>query len=227
MLVRVLDYGGGRNDTRVSVSVYASNGLDGTTGEGPRLDGNDKWTIDSDSTAGGKATVGADCDAVPVACAGRFIDLKAYVSDGWLVANVDLPFALESNLFASPLPVTIRAGILLARIERDGSRFALRQGTLGGRVEAGAFLTSLGHVQDPFSSPGTYFCGNSGPYGQLKGLVCDSVDITTSPTATRDTACDALSIALGWEAAPAKLGHVTERPASADPCAAGWRATCP
>ena len=86
IFVQIRGYNGTANDDEVQVGVFAASNLESVsdagppTDGGPRLDGKDTWAVDRDSVLG---QGGPPFQA-------RIEDLRAYVRDGLLVAQLDL-----------------------------------------------------------------------------------------------------------------------------------------
>lgn len=212
ILVRVRNYNGGLDDTVVEVGVYLSRGTEGSQTGKPKLpafDGNDSWTVDPSSLAGGAAP-----PYVPVV-----VDTNAYVSGGTLVAQVSVPLRI------SKVELEINSGVLTAKLLRDGASYRL-DGILVGRLAATDFLTHLDTIRDPFGDGG--LCGTSVLYQDLKKKICASLDLAADPNQDgRSAPCDALGIAMLFTAAPAKLGAVFGEPADGRKCGATWKDDCP
>lgn len=225
LLVRVRRYNGTQNDTDVEVAILLSNGTegaeDGGTPKPPVYDGTDVWTVDPRSLLGGVAP--------PYVPNPDQVDTSAYVSGGVVVSSINaanIDFAGGAG--TSSLQVDLTGVVLTGRIiPAPGGGFTVAEGVLSGRWATRKFLTSIATIHDPLN-PGTYLCGDSGTYADLKPLICGARDITSLPlTDNMNAPCDALSFALAFNATPANLGAVYGGVPPVMPCGAQWQDDCP
>jgi hypothetical protein len=212
VLVQVTDYNGQPNDTQVTASLYASEGIEAAGDAGPppaRWDGTDVWTIDARFVLGSP-------DAGPLLPA--HFDPHAYVSGGVLVMHLDFPIALA---FASDQTVTLdlTGGVIAARVAAVGpGAWRLADGQVAGRWNVSSVLASL----QALTFAGQTICPGSMLYAQLKQHICAAADIATSPGSdNRGAPCDALSIGFGFTADPARLGAVVTPPSRTPLCGDG------
>jgi hypothetical protein len=198
MLLQIEHYNGQPNDTAVTVAVYGSYGTAPAADGGaavPQWDGTDAWTLDSAFVAAG------GMDAGPI-IPNQF-DTHAYVSNGVLVAGVDIP--LPFQLGGSYLQLT--GATIVARLAPSLGSFRVADGQLSGRWAASSIFAWVQTVKNPLG-PG-YVCKGSSLYQSFKGLVCKALDVVSDPTQDRTGAtCDALSMGLGFTAEPALAGPV-------------------
>jgi hypothetical protein len=213
LVVRVSEYNGSANDTQVQVALFPSLGTeldDAGQTKIPLHDGNDRWTIDR------AALYGEGTALVPKV---NLIDLKAYVSDGWLVGRISFP------LFVGSVTMTFVDGVVVARIVKTGSRFSLEDGRIAGRVAARELLTGLSRVDDPFGDGG--LCGDSGIYADFKSQLCAAVDLVSDPKKDNtNLACDALGLTVLFTAETAQAGAIVDRPPPEELCGAGYSDDC-
>jgi hypothetical protein len=208
VLVRVRGYNGKADDAEVQVAIYSSLGSVGM----PQWMGNDTWRIDQTYVSG-------------------TVDAPVYEVTGWvrnytLVASPRLIPILIGSSVAQPVKVTLDSGHILGALDVQNSVVRGLKGTLAGRWKARDFLTSLQGVPDPVQS-GAYLCGGSLTYTVIKSSVCNHRDIADNPDNDgKNTTCDAVSMAIGFEARPAKLGPLGTATPSLTPCDAGWVGTC-
>jgi hypothetical protein len=222
LLVRVRNYNGLADDTSVEAALYLSNGTD-PQGDGgaptPKFDGTDTWTVDPRSLLGGVAP--------PYIPQPNSVDTSAYVRGGVLVAslaNADIEFAAGAGL--ASLKVNMTGVVVVGRLVKEGNVWALREGTLTGRWAARKFLTSIQSIKVPLTNE--YLCGDSGTYASIKALVCKNLDIVSSAQNDNTNApCDALSLAIGYEAVQARFGNVKAGAGQLQPCGATWTDDCP
>jgi hypothetical protein len=212
LLMMVRDYNGAANDTRVTVAVYISNGVnavaDGGTFPPPAYDGTDHWTVDPGSLLGGASLDGADCAKGGNTCVPIYFDDKAYVSNHVLVASLDFPLSLGGGANMGFIALDLTGSVVTARLVPRGTTFALEDGRITGRWATSKLLASLAVLPDPFVSGG-YLCGDDPTYLSVKKKICDATDIATSAGQDgKGAACDALSVGFGFTAEPALLGRV-------------------
>jgi len=217
LLVRVSGWNGEPNDTQVTVSLYSTLGFEmgeggsgggtaATTGTGaggsgepapmPIWNGTDRWIIDSrglnDSASLDSAT---------------FKHEQAYVSEGLLVAQIDGLFYAGS----ARVPIKVASGLLVARLETDGPLTKLTGATFAGRWAANDLIAAFGPLlvsNFPLCSIGSLFVG---PMTDM----CRLVDVT-SPAASGT--CNAISIAIGFDAEEALPGAIVTPTTEVDDC---------
>lgn len=106
--------------------------------------------------------------------------------------------------------------------------FALADGTLTGRASASDVLSAVGSFRvGAVHADGGDLCA-SALYPLLKETVCSAADVMDLPT--RDFAgdpCNALSLVLQFDAAPAAFGKVHEPERDGGGCGVDWRDSCP
>jgi hypothetical protein len=215
LLVRIRGYNGAADDSRVEVSVFMSNGADGIQDGGipprPRYDGNDSWTVDPRSLAGGTGP-----PYVP-----NFVDPNAYVTGHVLVATLDFPMRLGPRM-----TVELRGSVVTGTLVKDAAGYHVSDGIIAGRVAARALLTSLAPIADPFV-PGGFLCGESRTYRDAKAKICETLDIVSDLKRDNTSApCDALAISAHFTSSTAQLGSVFELPPPATPCGPQWVDDC-
>ncbi len=222
LLVRIRNYNGAPNDTSVEAALYISNGtepqVDGGPPKTPAFDGTDVWTVDPRSLLGGIAP--------PYIPQPNSVDTAAYVRDGVLVAslaNADLELAAGSGL--ASLKVNMSGVVVTGKVVQKNGVWSISEGVLTGRWPSRKFLTSIQSIKVPLTDE--YLCGDSGTYASIKALICKNLDIVSSPQNDNTNApCDALSLALGFEAVGAKFGAVKAGVGQLQPCGAAWTDDC-
>ncbi|HEX7601309.1 MAG TPA: hypothetical protein VF316_06875 [Polyangiaceae bacterium] len=220
-LFRVRGYNGQANDTKVELSVYVSNGTEGIQ-KGlptiPQLDGNDKWTIDPASLLGGTIPDGG----APVP---NTYDLNAYVSNGYLVANLDFPLGIGAGNGEGLVTVELSGSVIVAKLEPYQGVFRAN-GIVGGRWPTTKLLKSIAVLHDPFDYDAS-LCGTNPTYQALKPKICSYADITKNPVEDgKNAPCDSISIGFKFESTPATFGGVFGRPDSGTPCGPQWTDEC-
>ncbi|MSP26722.1 MAG: hypothetical protein EXR75_16590 [Myxococcales bacterium] len=230
LLARVSEFNGTLNDAQVRVALYPSPGLDADPcwprGKLPSFNGTDAWPVDIVSLedpvdVGGAG--GGGGEPAPDGCAGltgydynkpRFVDAKAYVNDGVLVASLpELGLAFSSK--GKMVEFKLVAGFVTGRLENSASGWRIRDGLLVGRWPLKEMFLALTSVV----VSGEVVCTDNSIYGLLKEKACTFTDIAASfggPT----TECDALSVGLRFQTEPAKLGIAWKRIANAGMCPA-------
>lgn len=210
VLVRVRGYNGKADDAEVSVAIYSSLGSVGN----PQWAGNDSWQVDD-------SYVKANNVDMPL------YEVPGWVSDYVLVASPRyIPILIGSSV-AQPVKVTLESGHILGKLDVQGGVVRALSGTLAGRWTASDFLQHLEGVPDPVQA-GQYLCGTGLTYSIIKGQVCGHRDLASNPDLDgKNTTCDAVSMAIGFDAFPAKLGVLATAPPSITPCDAGNWTACP
>jgi hypothetical protein len=219
VLLRVRKYNGLANDTSVELSVLTSTGTtpltDGGANPTPKHDGTDHWSVAKSSLVGG----------VGPPYVSNYIDDKAYVSGGVLVATMDFPLSLTGSFSATF--ILLRGAILQGRLTKDPAGWAIHDVRVGGRWDSRNLLTGMQVIKDPLNA-GQYLCGPNPTYQSLKGEICKAADITVDPRNDRSSAsCDAVSLAVGGDTEPAIIDGVQDESAlSVTPCGATYADQC-
>lgn len=201
ILIRVLGYNGTPEDPEVTVQVFATLGYfgggAGTTFVPPRFTADERWALDSR-----QFTVTPD---VPKATTG------GYVTGGKLVATLDVTLDLSDNF-----SVALTGAILQADLAFPGGGGSptITGGLLAGRWPISDVLRIAGGLR--LQDGGKLICETPIAYATIKDLACQEVDLVANRAdENKGVACDALSVALLFEAAPASLGEVrTPNPAA-------------
>ncbi len=208
------------NDPLVTIGFFTSGGLDTPPDAGkskPRFDGTDRWTIDPESLLGGDQLIGEDCHT-STRCVPLYADLKGYVKDDQLVAQIDrAPFVVSTK--TGRFEVELTSVILTAHIVREGGILRLERGELVGRSASGRLLAAIGQLQDPLGADGG-LCHSVTTYAFAKSTICDAVDIAAAPADDKTgKSCTALSGGLGFTAVQALGGTVFSTVRDPNPCA--------
>jgi hypothetical protein len=204
LLIRLQGYNGRPDDADVTVSLYNVVGLVGDDGgASPRFDGNDAFAVDQQQLLAA-GSLGS-----------RFNDTAAYVKDNVLVAtlDVDLRFVLPESMGPAAGMVAympLKSARLVGRIEAAGSGLRMRGAQIAGRMPIPRILEEISRLG---------LCPGSPAYANAKTAACNSVDLPQD--SRRDgtsAACDALSIAVGLEVVPGKLGGSVDAGTPPSPC---------
>ena len=226
LLIRVKGYNGKPNDKTVTVSIYPSPGIHEEScvpkNQPPKWDGTDLWPIDvisldketgpgSDGGTGacGKGSVLGYSFDKP-----RYVDIKAFVAKGTLVANLPDSQIVISTSGVSTV-IRLHAGFLTGQIFMGDHGYRLTKGIFTGRWKTTDMFGALSHL----ASGGMPLCTDNALYCPIKSAICSFRDITADvPGPT--TACDSISLALGFETESAKLGIAWEGKPVMSPCGA-------
>lgn len=220
-LIRVKDYNGAKNDTQVAAALFVSNGMKGIEDGGkptvPKFDGNDEWTVDPGSLFGGTGP--------PFVPLPDSVDTMAYVTNGMLVAMIN-----QARLQLSGNSVTVTldlsGAVLTGHLTPANGVFEMKDGVIAGRWPSRRLLVSLSVIKDTLN-PGSYLCGDSSTYANIKQLICNERDIVAALQNDNTNAyCDSLSVAFAFNAPPAKFGNPVSKSAALAPCGAGWDDDC-
>ena len=201
LLLRIRGYDGELDDSQVEVAWYVAVGSVAAT---PLWDGTDGWRISSDSVTA------LDLEQ-PL-----YVDTHAYVTNGLVVASLpSTAFTLAGSV--SRITFRLTAGGLIGRLVHDGQAWGLRDGILAGRVSESDLFYAVSSYRDDNGAP---LCTDSPLYGVARDIVCNGRDIL-SGLGGPSTPCDAVSMAIGFEADPALLGPVEVPIPPTTSCAAG------
>jgi hypothetical protein len=212
LLFYVSGYNGKPNDQAVTVGAMLTNGIIDGSGCGTAVNpanglappgwcGKDLWSFAADAVKPGTHE--------PTATG------KGYVTGGVLVFTSDLPLSmyLGGGTIAIGSPTT--AGKIG---ENDAGHWAL-EGTFAGRMVASDLIDLLGNYDTKDDDGGSGLC-QSAFFATVKGAICTSVDVARLPGLDfRGGDCDALSIAIGFEAEQVAIGARRDAPKPSGPCA--------
>jgi hypothetical protein len=208
LLVRVVGYNGLADDPEVTVALYAVSTPTGLSGRA--WDGSDAWPVSDDS-------VGDDENGVPTLDKPRFVDPSAHVTGGVLVAR---PTAGEMRL-AGPdarMALSFERALLSGRLEPDArGSFALRAATLAAVVPVDELFAIYGSVRRIDGAP---LCSDDPDHDAARTALCRAPDLRLAPGGPASP-CDGISLAIGFDAEPARLGAVMASEAPTESCAPG------
>ena len=125
-----------------------------------------------------------------------------YVARGKLVATLDVTLDLGDSF-----SVALKGGIVQADISLNGNagKPTITGGVLAGRWPIADALRVAGRVR--LEDGGKLVCENALAYATVKDIICQEADLVADRA--RDStgaACDSLSAAILFQAAPASLG---------------------
>jgi hypothetical protein len=227
LVATITHYNGQGNDVQVSVALYASSGVLGTADGGTtqlQHDGTDKWSLDPRYLQFGSSLIGTDCEANAM-CMPTYLDDNAYVAGGVLVASLGevlITFGGRANLGGAVMDLsqTILVGKLRAvSLPSNGTSWAIDNGSISGRWGSSKLLSNMATIPDPTTDGGVYLCGSNANYALLKSYICSLQDIAVNSSLDNLGArCDAISMAFGFTAEPARLGVVAPLPPTPAGC---------
>lgn len=195
--LRIRGYNGTTDDPEVIVSLYAvSTSEDGEEHDlrPPRWDGEDVWNVGSltlDPETPSDARCALDAKA-------RYVDEAAEVRSGVLTARPN------GHRVSWGLLLRVR---LRARLERDGQHgpWRLRDGELGGAFAVAEIARQSLRATDT-SAP--LVCPGEPAYEAGLEVLCLQADLSVTHPDDDNALCDAVSFGIGFNAEPAKLGHI-------------------
>jgi len=218
-LFRITGYNGEADDDRVRIDIYPSPGLEAPLPLDCRDPGwKDKnlcfsadmpWTVQDTSVAEPRG--GPDLPPSKV------FDDAAYVREGYVVTR--LPgetlfwFPGYKAAFVS-FPVRIQQGLVIGKLARGADRlWTISDGVIAGRVRRE-------HLIEGFQLIG--FCRENEPnnYGLMETFINENLDVLADGRSDAKSACDAMSLGLGFAARQARAGKL-EPVAPLEPCTRG------
>jgi hypothetical protein len=226
LLFVVQGYNGGANDRQVTVRVYSSTGTQAALPDGgadpdsgivsPKFDGNDFWRIDQ-SQLQNTPPLGTQCSQPSDPCASAYKHTAAYVANGLLVSELDLPIPFPA--FGPKARLDLRSGYVIAKLEKVNETWTLNDGQITGRCTVESLLKIFGLFSDPFAS-GKSYCQVPVDFLNIKKVICEGRDIHTDRAKDgKDEACNGMSLSFMFKALPTRLGTVSTQPTTfVDPC---------
>jgi hypothetical protein len=212
LLIQVSQYNGMPNDSDITLSFYESGGpvkllADGgvsTDNVKPTFTTADLWSVDTASL-------------LPTTSPDSYVAIST--TPGWVTNNILVASNLNAALRVDAnLSIQMRGAAITARISQENGAYFLRDAFVVGRWPTSDALRSLGQVVPP-TDGGGYLCDDPVTFAYLKALICDSADISTNGPDNQMLKCDALSVGIHFEAAPATFGPVIAVPSVTAPCA--------
>lgn len=194
MLVRVSGYNGLPDDDDVTVSLFTTDGLGAT----PTWQGTDAWPVRTDSLLPDYQDLPNPLDAATV------LNTTAYVSQGRLVGVFDGAGSDQNRLSLSlegGFSLELTYAIFTADLVKEGSYWALREGTLGG-------LWALEEVFKTLSAIRPRLCTDDVAYKFFKDRLCQYVDGRAGPPGPGE--CDSISFGLWFEAGAITFGAIED-----------------
>lgn len=226
LLFVVQGYNGGKNDRQVTVRVYSSTGTQPALGDGgadpeggtvkPKFDGTDFWRVDQ-SQLQNTPPLGTQCSQPSDPCSSSYKHTAAYVTDGLLVTELDLPIPFPA--YGPKSRLDIRNGYITAKLEKLDDVWTMHDGQITGRCTIESLARIIGLFADPFA-PGKSYCQVPGDFSNIKKVVCDGRDIAVDRTKDgKDETCNGLALSFMFKALPTRLGTVSTPDSTfVDPC---------
>jgi hypothetical protein len=209
IILTLKGYGGEPNVTGVTVGVQASPGLTTVPDAAPPtpgFDGGDSWNVSS-----------ADCVTPTNNYPSQTVTM-AYVTNNVLVATQTDPITLHINVPSylpndaasavfGPLTVILHSPVMTATIKkRPDGVYALSGGVIAGRWAAGDALQAIGLLT---TTNGTLCQDDNGAiFAIVAPYVCKGREIMASSNADASAPCDALSVAVGFDAVGTNIGSM-------------------
>ncbi len=206
ILFRVTGYNGLPNDEQVRVEWYPSSGLSGQAPMPPAWEGADEWAVAPSSVVDPEAGV----------LEPKYFDNDGYVTNGVLVFSLPKSELLVTNGL-NRLSITISDGTVMGQIDPYGSSYVLRDGIIAGRVSEENMFKMAADFRDHNGVP---FCIDTPGWLATRDGICRGADIQVG-SAAPNKRCDAVSLALGFDTAAAKLGGVGQTMTGQIDCADG------
>jgi hypothetical protein len=200
VVLYVDDYNGKDDDDGVLLGFFISSGIiDPKTGMflPPKWDGNDAWNIDPSSGSPVPLSDGG-VTYTPLA-----FTTTAYVTQGTLVAYAP---NLQLGLGLAPLPLS--GVVFSAHITKNTDGTYRLDGQFGSRASTHDLLGVIGHSGYTSADGGIRkLCGEDPLFLTLRQSLCAGADIMANPSLDdQDASCNAVSLATGFTALPARFG---------------------
>ncbi len=198
LVLHLNQYGGGIDQSRttgLNIAVQGATGLESPAT--PQFDGNDRWIVNVD-------------DSVSPATNTPKAFFPADVVGGVLVSTfnnspVVLHVLIPAGDVSGVLSVVLHEPVMTAKIvKRNDGNFDLASGIIGGRwktTDLLAALASLNVSNAPFCE---YLDGGAQSLAQ-SSFICPNVDITSSGVDDGSEACDAIAVAMAFDAVSAQI----------------------
>jgi cysteine-rich repeat protein len=223
-VLRISGYNGEQNDPLVRLDVYASTGLeeaapwdcpsDDFRTRYPRWLASRTFGIDKSAFAG--TATQTEAGKLPDS---KYADPVAYVRNGYLVAH--MPDDTVAGFYGDAMPyrgfvMRFQKGVYVGRLikERDGT-WSLQDGLVAGRLRKADLVRSMRDIG--FCEKGDL----SSFYESMLDYVEENADVLASGAVNPSADCDAMSFAIGFQAAQLTPGRPVEVPAPIECCEPG------
>ena len=254
MLYTLSGYNGQANDPSVTLVGFEAVGIhepqDGGIADGSacgvdeaafeagatypaKFDGTDVWSKSTDTQAGvltgwvrdfqlvldGRPRVGLSSPVLPFLFGPRVVTIGTPIMVARLVP-------LDEN----GKPLAIDGAGKIQSLDGKARSFRLEDGLVGGRASASDVLVATGAIRVAGAQPGQAdLCAHLDQYCVVKGIVCSAVDTMKLPNLDfRGVPCDAVTMALQFDAVPASLSPIARppEPGSDSGCAKNFTDSC-
>jgi hypothetical protein len=204
-VLKISGYNGEPNDDRVRVDLYPSPGLvkplpwncdDPSWKTRPCFTPDQVFKVEK----GGMANPRPGPD-LPDA---KTFDDNAFVKDGYLVLSLkdtNLWFP-GYNALVTAFPIQLRGGLASGKLVRGGDGvWRIQDGIIAGRTLAADLVKGFRNIG---------FCESDPNYGLMADFVAKNLDLLADGTKDPNRTCDAMSVAVGFEALQAVAGPLDE-----------------
>ncbi len=213
LLVRLFGLQSAVNQSLVQGLTMAVQTSPGIRSGVPSWGGTDVWKVSASDVVGGLD--GGTNSPIKT--------FKAYVTSGVLVATDPGPITLVitlpgGNTVSGAMPITLHQVVLTGTlVPRADGQFDLANGTIAGRWATSDMLAAIGSL----SVSGSALCEvlGGGIYSVVLSNVCPQRDITSTGTDDGTASCDAVSVAMAFDAVAADVANTpSPSPVSTTPC---------
>jgi hypothetical protein len=183
LLIELADYNGQADDSSVTLRLRTSQGTRASAAAGapqirPKFDGTDIWSVET-----------TEAQAVP-----------AYVRDFVIVADNIEQSAIRID---ADVQIRLNKAVFTAKLVPKDQTFELRDGIFAGSWPIVEALKQIGRLSLESGKPP--LCEDALTMGAVTQLACSAVDMRER-TPNAELLCNALSVAMGFDAVPALLG---------------------
>ncbi len=211
-LFRIRGYDGLDSDNHVEVDWYFpvlpgptqadGGGAQADAAMAPRWDGTDVWPVQPSTFVQPPSPDGTN----PGGAVLQRTSVDAYVSRYQVVATFPqgIPFRfwhLQVALYDPMLTIDIVPNPATGKFEL--------RGLVTGRAKMSDVMGLVPTMTSSF--PGIIVCTNDALYVNIRNWMCSFFDLSSSSSATNPE-CDMMSVALGFEAAPVRIGAAVDEP---------------
>jgi hypothetical protein len=197
-----------QSTTGLQLGVQGSPGLQNDASV-PQFDGKDRWLVAAEDSI-------SPTSNIPYPTNG------AYITDGTLVSVSQNPVTLRVLIPQTATPsgtllVTLREPVLTGKLVETDAGLGMIEGIIAGRWETTDMLAAIGDLTVNNSPVCDYL--NNSVFNLVKQKVCANRDINGAGADDNTAACDAVSVALRFDAVPAEVaGTPVPFPPPTTPC---------
>jgi hypothetical protein len=202
LLLRLLGYRGGANQASTTGLTFSFQSSPGAINVPPSFDGGDNWLVNADDVVGGLDS-GSNFpnSLIPAYVTNNVLTV---VYSGTATLHILVP---QGSAVFGPLTVIIRQPVLTATIvPRGDGRFDLANGVVGGRWAVDDMLQAIGLLNTTDNEAlCNYFGGLAFPI--VATSICGGRDISKAGTDNDTVECDAISVAIAFDAVAATVAN--------------------